>query len=152
MLIQLQNQFSIIKQKDYKAVTTYLGQFNQILHQILAIKRDYYTAAQVLNQFIKGLRSGILRFIRSCHPTSLQDTVILTCDFESAEQEANHTQTVNLAINKTSDIDAKITQLSEKLTQKIEGFLAGTTGTYQPPQRRENNNNSRYPQQQNHQQ
>ncbi|KAG9291717.1 hypothetical protein G9A89_012002 [Geosiphon pyriformis] len=151
-LIRLQNQFSIIKQKDHKAVTTYLRQFNQILRQILAIKRDYYTTVQVFNQFIKELWSSILRSIRPCHPTSLQDAIALTHNFESAEQEANHTQTVNLAINGTSDINAKITQLSEKLTQKIEGFLAGTTGTYQPPQRRENNNNSRYPQQQNCQQ
>ncbi|KAG9294755.1 hypothetical protein G9A89_008234 [Geosiphon pyriformis] len=134
-LIQLQNQFSIIKQKDHEVVTTYFGQFNQILHQILAIKRDYYTAVQVLNQFIKGLQSN---------------TITLTCNFEFAEQEASHTQAVNLAINKTSDINAKITQLSEKLTQKIEEFLAGTTGTYQPPQWKENNNNSRYPQQQNY--
>ncbi|KAG9285979.1 hypothetical protein G9A89_022655 [Geosiphon pyriformis] len=104
---------------------------------------------QVLNQFIKELWNGILRSIRPCHPTSLQNAVALVCDFESAEQEANHTQAVNLAINGTSDIDAKITQLSEKLTQKIEGFLAGTTGTYQPPQWKENNNNSRYSQQQN---
>ncbi|KAG9287681.1 hypothetical protein G9A89_004084 [Geosiphon pyriformis] len=142
------NQFSIIKQKDHKTVTTYLRQFNQILHQILAIKRDYYTMVQVLNQFIKGLRSSILRSIRLHHPTSLQDVITLVHDFESVEQEVNHTQAVNLAINGTSDIDTKIIQLSEKLTQKIEGFLAGTTGTYQPPQQRENNNNSRYPQQQ----
>ncbi|KAG9299287.1 hypothetical protein G9A89_013935 [Geosiphon pyriformis] len=152
MLIRLQNQFSIIKQKDHKTVTTYLRRFNQILRQILAIKRDYYTVVQVFNQFIKGLQSSILRSVRPHHPTSLQDTITLACNFESAEQEANHTQAVNLAINGTSDIDAKITQLSEKLTQKIEEFLAGTTGTYQPLQRRENNNNSRYPQQQNCQQ
>ncbi|KAG9294591.1 hypothetical protein G9A89_008070 [Geosiphon pyriformis] len=123
-----ENQFSIIKQKDHEAVTTYLGQFNQILCQILAIERDYYTVAQVLNQFIKELQSSILRSVRSRHPTSLQDTIALTCNFES------------------------ITQLSEKLTQKIKGFLARTTEIYQPPQWRENNNNSRYPQQQNHQQ
>ncbi|KAG9290485.1 hypothetical protein G9A89_002460 [Geosiphon pyriformis] len=145
MLIQLQNQFSIIKQKDYEAVTTYFGRFNQILCQILAIKRDYYTVAQVLNQFIKGLQSGILRSVRLRHLTSLQDAVTLACNFESAEQEANYTQAVNLAINGTSDIDAKITQLSEKLTQKIERFLAGTTETYQPSQRKKNNNNSKYP-------
>ncbi|KAG9305545.1 hypothetical protein G9A89_003608 [Geosiphon pyriformis] len=151
-LIRLQNQFSIIKQKDHEAVTTYLRQFNQILHQILAIERDYYTAAQVFNQFIKGLQSSILKSVRPCHPTSLQDTITLAHNFESAEQEVNHTQAVNLAINRTSDIDIKITQLSKKLTQKIEGFLAGTTRTYQPPQQRENNNNSRYLQQQNHQQ
>ncbi|KAG9306985.1 hypothetical protein G9A89_000899 [Geosiphon pyriformis] len=99
---------------------------------INTIKRDYYTTAQVLNQFIKGLQNGILRSVRPYHPISLQDAVTLARDFESAEQE--------------------IIQLSEKLTQKIEGFLAGTTGTYQPPQRRENNNNSRYSQQQNRQQ
>ncbi|KAG9296291.1 hypothetical protein G9A89_014883 [Geosiphon pyriformis] len=80
----------------------------------------------------------------------LQDAVTLTHNFESAEQEVNHTQAINLAINGTFNIDTKITQLSEKLTQKIEGFLARTTETYQPPQWRENNNNSRYPQQQNH--
>ncbi|KAG9288089.1 hypothetical protein G9A89_017684 [Geosiphon pyriformis] len=116
------------------------------------IERDYYTTAQVLNQFIKGLWSSILRSIRSRHLTSLQDAITLTHNFESTEQEANHTQVINLAINGTSDIDTKITQLSEKLTQKIEEFLAGTTETYQPPQQRENNNNSRYLQQQNHQQ
>ncbi|KAG9284892.1 hypothetical protein G9A89_003815 [Geosiphon pyriformis] len=122
------------------------------LEKFSAIERDYYTAAQVLNQFIKELWSSILRSIRPCHPTSLQDTITFTHDFESAEQEVNHTQAVNLAINGTSDIDTKITQLNKKLTQKIEKFLAGTTRTYQPPQRRENNNNSRYPQQQNCQQ
>ncbi|KAG9304499.1 hypothetical protein G9A89_020063 [Geosiphon pyriformis] len=115
---------------------------------IITIKRDYYTMVQVLNQFIKGLWNSILRSVRLRHLTSLQDAITLAHNFESAEQEANHTQVINLAINRTSDIDAKITQLSEKLTQKIEGFLARTTGTYQPPQWRENNNNSRYSQQQ----
>ncbi|KAG9295012.1 hypothetical protein G9A89_017806 [Geosiphon pyriformis] len=116
------------------------------------IEKNYYTAVQVLNQFIKKLRSSILRSIRPCYLTSLQDAIALARNFESAEQEANHTQAVNLAINRTSDINAKITQLSEKLTQKIERFLARTTGTYQPLQQRENNNNSRYSQQQNCQQ
>ncbi|KAG9284302.1 hypothetical protein G9A89_002112 [Geosiphon pyriformis] len=118
------------------------------LEKFSAIERNYYTMAQVLNQFIKGLWSSILRSVRPRHLTSLQHAITLACDFESAEQEANHTQAVNLAINGTFDINAKITQLSKKLTQKIEGFLTGTTGTYQPPQQRENNNNSRYPQQQ----
>ncbi|KAG9307372.1 hypothetical protein G9A89_017201 [Geosiphon pyriformis] len=120
-------------------MTTYLGW-------------DYYTLRQILNQFVKGLRSSILQSVRSRHPTNLQEAVTLAHDFESAEQEANHTQAVNLAINGASNIDAKITQLSKKLTQKIEEFLAGTTEIYQPPQQRENNNSSRYPQHQNHQQ
>ncbi|KAG9291599.1 hypothetical protein G9A89_022018 [Geosiphon pyriformis] len=100
----------------HEAVTTYLRQFNQILYQILAIKRDYYIMAQVLNQFIKELQSSILRSVRLHHPTSLQDTVTLVRNFESVEQEVNHTQAVNLAINGTSDINAKITQLKKITT------------------------------------
>ncbi|KAG9298562.1 hypothetical protein G9A89_018921 [Geosiphon pyriformis] len=135
----------------YQSLTkkpTFFTKFKLAFLQYFSIERDYYTMAQVFNQFIKRLRSSILRSVRPCHPTSLQDAITLARDFESAEQEANHTQAVNLAINGTSDINAKIIQLSEKLTQKIEEFLAGTTETYQPPQQRENNNNSRYPQQQ----
>ncbi|KAG9291454.1 hypothetical protein G9A89_021873 [Geosiphon pyriformis] len=57
---------------------------------------DYYTVVQVFNQFIKGLWSSILKSIRPCHPTSLQNAIILTRNFESAEQEANHTQAPEL--------------------------------------------------------
>ncbi|KAG9302044.1 hypothetical protein G9A89_021088 [Geosiphon pyriformis] len=76
----------------YFSVTTYLRQFNQILCQILVIERDYYTMVQVLNQFIKKLRSSILRSIRPRHLTSLQDAITLAHDFESTEQEelTNH--------------------------------------------------------------
>ncbi|KAG9285765.1 hypothetical protein G9A89_013190 [Geosiphon pyriformis] len=45
------------------------------------------------------------------------NVITLTRDFESAEQEANHTQAINLVINRTSDIDTKITQL--KLQEPI---------------------------------
>ncbi|KAG9299935.1 hypothetical protein G9A89_009663 [Geosiphon pyriformis] len=53
---------------------------------------DYYTTAQVFNQFIKGLRSSILRSIRPRHPTSLQDAIALAHDFESPELQelTNH--------------------------------------------------------------
>ncbi|KAG9304325.1 hypothetical protein G9A89_019887 [Geosiphon pyriformis] len=74
MLIRLQNQFSIIKQKNHKAYS---------------------------------------KIRKTCHPISLQDAITLTRDFKSTKQEANHTQAINLAINRT----------------------------YQPPQWRENNSN-----------
>ncbi|KAG9298206.1 hypothetical protein G9A89_002694 [Geosiphon pyriformis] len=80
---------------NHEAVITYLRRFNQIFRQILAIKRDYYTTAQVLNQFIKGLRNSILRSIRLYHLTNLQDAVTLTCDFESAEQEPELQEPIN---------------------------------------------------------
>ncbi|KAG9292110.1 hypothetical protein G9A89_005254 [Geosiphon pyriformis] len=93
-LIQLQNQFSIIKQNDHEAVTTYLRRFNQVLRQILTIEQNYYTTMQVLNQFIKGLRSSLLKSVQSYHSTNLQEAVTLTYNFESTEQEANHTQAI----------------------------------------------------------
>ncbi|KAG9298019.1 hypothetical protein G9A89_018847 [Geosiphon pyriformis] len=106
----------IIKQNDHEAVTTYLGRFNQVLRQILAIEQNYYTTIQVLNQFIKELKSSLLRSVQPHHLANLQETVTLTCDFELAEQEANYTQAVNLTINRTSDINAKITQLKKITT------------------------------------
>ncbi|KAG9290552.1 hypothetical protein G9A89_020922 [Geosiphon pyriformis] len=65
---------------------------------------------------IQALLFFLTRTTNSC----LQDTIALAHNFESTEQEVNHIQAINLAINRTSNIDAKITQLSEKLTQKIE--------------------------------
>ncbi|KAG9290497.1 hypothetical protein G9A89_002472 [Geosiphon pyriformis] len=61
-------------------------------------------------------RTANLWSVRPHHLTSLQDAITLAHNFESAEQEANHTQAINLAINGTSDIDAKITQLKKIIT------------------------------------
>ncbi|KAG9304619.1 hypothetical protein G9A89_020183 [Geosiphon pyriformis] len=48
----LANTFTTIKQEDTEAVTTYLGYFHRNLRQIQAIQADYFTAPQILNQFI----------------------------------------------------------------------------------------------------
>ncbi|KAG9295596.1 hypothetical protein G9A89_000961 [Geosiphon pyriformis] len=56
----LVNTFTTIKQGETEAVTTYLGRFHQNLHQIQAIDANYFTAPQILNQFIHGLHSSIL--------------------------------------------------------------------------------------------
>ncbi|KAG9292610.1 hypothetical protein G9A89_006982 [Geosiphon pyriformis] len=65
--------------------------------------------------------SSLLRFIQSRHLANLQEAVILTHNFESAKQEVNHTQAINLAINETSDIDPEAQELinhhnGEKIT------------------------------------
>ncbi|KAG9297713.1 hypothetical protein G9A89_011228 [Geosiphon pyriformis] len=60
------------------------------------INADYFTVAQILNQFIKGLRSSILQRICSLHPADLQAAVTNTRDFEAAELKTNHAQAVNL--------------------------------------------------------
>ncbi|KAG9300122.1 hypothetical protein G9A89_000862 [Geosiphon pyriformis] len=75
---------------DTEAVITYLRRFYQNLHQIQIINADYFTTAQILNQFIHRLCSSILQHIWPLHSVNLQDAVTCTRDFELAELEANH--------------------------------------------------------------
>ncbi|KAG9289707.1 hypothetical protein G9A89_014442 [Geosiphon pyriformis] len=95
----LVNTFTTMKQGEMEAVTTYLECFHQNLHQIQAIDANYFTAPQILNQFIRGLHSSILQYVYLLHPGTLQDTVICTRDFESAESETNHAQAINLVMD-----------------------------------------------------
>ncbi|KAG9307138.1 hypothetical protein G9A89_016966 [Geosiphon pyriformis] len=96
---RLVNTFTTMKQKETEAVTTYLGCFHQNLHQVQAINANYFTAPQILNQFIYGLHS------------TFQDAVTHARDFESAESEANHTQAINLVMNGSSELDSKLENL-----------------------------------------
>ncbi|KAG9294717.1 hypothetical protein G9A89_008196 [Geosiphon pyriformis] len=93
---RLANTFTTIKQGENKAVTTYLGCFHRNLHQIQAINTNYFTVAQILNQFICRLCSSILQHVCSLYPIDLQAAVTNAQDFEAAELEANHAQTINL--------------------------------------------------------
>ncbi|KAG9288852.1 hypothetical protein G9A89_012181 [Geosiphon pyriformis] len=94
---KLTNTFTMIKQVDTKAVTTYLGCFYKNLRQIQAIQVDYFTAPQILNQFIRRLCSSILQRICSMHPIDLPTAVTYTRDFKAAELEANHIQALTIA-------------------------------------------------------
>ncbi|KAG9301234.1 hypothetical protein G9A89_012617 [Geosiphon pyriformis] len=105
---RLVNTFTIIKQGETKAVTTYLECFYRNLQQIQAINANYFTVPQILNQFIHGLYSSILQYICSLHPATLQDTVTHARDFESAKLEANHAHAVNLVMNGLSELDSKL--------------------------------------------
>ncbi|KAG9291774.1 hypothetical protein G9A89_012059 [Geosiphon pyriformis] len=139
-IIQLQNKFNTIKQNTDETVTQYLARFNQICCQIEAIEQGYYTDSQVLNQFIRGLKSSILGRVHSVHPNSLPETITLARALESAKKEPNHSQIVNMIIeeNKTETLKKRVMQLGEKLSKKIESYLIldPRKNTYQPPQRR----------------
>ncbi|KAG9295213.1 hypothetical protein G9A89_006194 [Geosiphon pyriformis] len=87
---RLANTFTTIKQGENEAVTTYLEHFYKNLCQIQAIQADYFTVPQILNQFIRGLRSNILQCVCPMHPADLQAAVTNARDFEAAELEANH--------------------------------------------------------------
>ncbi|KAG9299009.1 hypothetical protein G9A89_020322 [Geosiphon pyriformis] len=139
-VIQLQNKFNTIKQNTSETVTQYLAQFNRIRRQIEAIEQGYYTDPQVLNQFIRGLKSSILGKVCPAHPNSLPEAVTLARALESAEKEANHSQMVNMVMeeNKTETLKKRVTRLGEELSKKIESYLIPDPrkNTYQPPQRR----------------
>ncbi|KAG9295734.1 hypothetical protein G9A89_001751, partial [Geosiphon pyriformis] len=128
-----------ILQNTGETVTQYFAQFNQIHCQIEAIEQGYYTDLQVLNQFIREIKSSILGRVRSAHLNSLPEAITLTRALESAEKEANHSQIVNMVIekNKTETLEKRIMQLGEELSKKIESYFIPDLrrNTYQPPQR-----------------
>ncbi|KAG9303140.1 hypothetical protein G9A89_005098 [Geosiphon pyriformis] len=128
------NIFTTMKQGETEAVTTYLGCFHRNLHQIQAINANYFTAPQILNQFICGLRSSILQHVHLLHSGTLQDTVTCAKDFEFAESEANHAQAINLVMNRSSELDSKLEKFSETINKRLEGYLADNHAIYQPPQ------------------
>ncbi|KAG9284432.1 hypothetical protein G9A89_023689 [Geosiphon pyriformis] len=138
-IIQLQNEFNTIKQNTSETVTQYFARFNRIRRQIEAIKQGYYTDPQVLNQFIRGLKSSILGRVRPAHPNSLPEAVTLARALESAKKEANHSQMVNMVMeeNKTETLEKRVMRLGEELSKKIESYLIPDPrkNTYQPPQR-----------------
>ncbi|KAG9306528.1 hypothetical protein G9A89_004725 [Geosiphon pyriformis] len=148
---RLANTFTTIKQGENKAVTTYLECFHRNLHQIQAIQTNYFTAPQILNQFIRGLCSSILQHIYLMHLADFQAAVTNARNFEAAEFKANHVQAVNLVINRLSDLDSKLKQFSESINQKLEGYLANNNqAIYQPFQQCNNQENFNHTQNQPH--
>ncbi|KAG9299979.1 hypothetical protein G9A89_009707 [Geosiphon pyriformis] len=115
----LANIFTIIKQKETEAVITYLG----------PIQADYFTALQILNQFIYGLYSSFFQCIYPMHPQTLQNTVTNTRDFKLAELEANYAQAINLVMNELSDLNSKLKQLIMSIIIIIQSAVA-TRNTY----------------------
>ncbi|KAG9301484.1 hypothetical protein G9A89_008336 [Geosiphon pyriformis] len=97
---RLTNIFTTIKQRETETVTTYLEYFYRNLCQIQAIQADYFTAPQILNQFIHRLHN-----------------------FKAAELEANHAQVINLVMNRLFELDSKLKQF-DSIDQKLEKYLA----------------------------
>ncbi|KAG9294177.1 hypothetical protein G9A89_021536 [Geosiphon pyriformis] len=93
---RLANTFTTIKQGKNKAA-------------------DYFTAPQILNQFIRGLHSSILQCIHPMHPVDLQAAINNARDFEAAELKANHAQAINLVMNGSSELDSKLKQFKDTL-------------------------------------
>ncbi|KAG9298296.1 hypothetical protein G9A89_002784 [Geosiphon pyriformis] len=129
---RLVNTFTTMKQGETEAVTTYLGHFYRNLHQIQAIDTNYFTAPQILNQFIHGLCSSILQHIHPLYPGTLQDAVTHARNFESAELEANHAQAVNLVMNRSSELDSKLEKFKPTMFIFIDQSTVATENAYLP--------------------
>ncbi|KAG9296384.1 hypothetical protein G9A89_014976 [Geosiphon pyriformis] len=97
---------------------------NVFISTKMLLAKIAFQMAQILNQFIRGLCNSILQYVRSLHPADLQVTITNTRDFEAAKLEANHTQAINLVMNKSSELDSRLKQFSDSINQKLEAYLA----------------------------
>ncbi|KAG9286946.1 hypothetical protein G9A89_001184 [Geosiphon pyriformis] len=114
--ITLRNHFHNIKQETSETVMIYLGRFNKLLRQIRQLEtNDYYSDAQILNQFIAGLKDKLIKKVCPHAPADLATAIRHAKSYEIAMEEANHTKLVNLAIGETSlAAEEKIDQLTKK--------------------------------------
>ncbi|KAG9300743.1 hypothetical protein G9A89_023541 [Geosiphon pyriformis] len=116
--ITLRNHFHNIKQETSKTVMTYLGRFNKLLRRIRQLEtNDYYSDAQILDQFIAELKDKLIKKVHPHAPADLATAIRHAKSYEIAMEEANHTKLVNLAIRETSSAaEEKIDQLTKKKT------------------------------------
>ncbi|KAG9302802.1 hypothetical protein G9A89_009579 [Geosiphon pyriformis] len=103
-------------QEPSKSVMTYLGKFNKLLRRIHQLEtNEYYSNAQILDQFIAGLKDKLIKKVYPHAPENLATAIQQAKNYEMAMEEANCTKLVNLAIGKTSSAaEKKIDQLTKK--------------------------------------
>ncbi|KAG9298960.1 hypothetical protein G9A89_020273 [Geosiphon pyriformis] len=101
--ITLRNCFRNIKQEPSEFVMTYIEKFNKLLRWIHQLEtNDYYSDAQILDQFITGLKDKLIKKVRPHMPEDLNSAIQHVKRYEMAMKEANHTKLVNLVIGETS--------------------------------------------------
>ncbi|KAG9296053.1 hypothetical protein G9A89_011905 [Geosiphon pyriformis] len=134
--ITLCNRFQNIKQEPSESIMTYIGKFNKLLRQIHQLEtNNYYSDAQILDQFIAGLKDKLIKKVCIHAPEDLNSAIQHAKRYEMAMEEANCTKIVNLAIGETSSAaKEKIDQLTKKpAPQSYQQLL---TQHYQVPARR----------------
>ncbi|KAG9290013.1 hypothetical protein G9A89_010319 [Geosiphon pyriformis] len=140
--ITLRNCFRNIKQEPSEFIMTYIGKFNKLLKQIRQLEtNNYYSDAQILDQFIAGLKDKLIKKVRPHAPEDLNSAIQYVKRYKMAMEEANCTKLVNLAIGKTSSTaEKKIDQLTKKVENYFTNQQQQQPQRYQPPQRRNQNN------------
>ncbi|KAG9296977.1 hypothetical protein G9A89_001768 [Geosiphon pyriformis] len=140
--ITLQNCFRNIKQKLSESVMTYIEKFNKLLRQICQLEtNNYYFDAQILDQFIAGLKDKLIKKVCPHAPEDLNSAIQHAKRYEMAIKETNHTKLINLAIRETSSAaEEKIDQLAKKVENYFINQQQQQPQRYQLPQRRNQNN------------
>ncbi|KAG9298176.1 hypothetical protein G9A89_005444 [Geosiphon pyriformis] len=123
---------------DNNTSITLCNRFRNIKQELSESTNNYYSDAQILDQFIAGLKDKLIKKIRPHAPEDLNSAIQHAKRYEMAMEEANHTKLVNLAIEQTSSAaEEKIDQL----TKKVENYFTNQQQQrYQPPQRQIQNN------------
>ncbi|KAG9300545.1 hypothetical protein G9A89_002423 [Geosiphon pyriformis] len=118
--ITLQNHFHNIKQELSKSVMTYIGKFNKLFRRIRQLEtNDYYSNAQILDQFIAGLKDKLIKKVCPHASEDLNSAIQHAKKYEMAMKEANRTKLVNLAIRETSSAAKKKLTNSQKKSKTI---------------------------------
>ncbi|KAG9294540.1 hypothetical protein G9A89_008651 [Geosiphon pyriformis] len=140
--ITLCNRFRNIKQEPSQSVMTYIGKFNKLLRRIRQLEtNNYYFDAQILDQFIAGLKDKLIKKVCLHAPEDLNFAIQYVKRYEMAMEEANCTKLVNLAIGETSlAAEKKIDQLTKKVENYFTNQQQQQPQRYQPPQRQNQNN------------
>ncbi|KAG9305736.1 hypothetical protein G9A89_005134 [Geosiphon pyriformis] len=140
--ITLRNCFHNIKQEPSESVMTYIGKFKKLLRQICQLEtNNYYSDAQILDQFIAGLKDKLIKKIHSHAPEDLNSAIQHAKRYKMAMKEANCTKLMNLIIGETSSAaEEKIDQLAKKVENYFTNQQQQQPQRYQPPQRRNQNN------------
>ncbi|KAG9302187.1 hypothetical protein G9A89_020621 [Geosiphon pyriformis] len=99
---------------------------------------NYYSDAQILDQFIAGLKDKLIKKVCPHAPADLTTAIRHVKSYEMAMEEANHTKFVNLAIGETSSAaEEKIDQLTKKQQYQqplpIQPYQTPPTQQYQVP-------------------
>ncbi|KAG9287647.1 hypothetical protein G9A89_023997 [Geosiphon pyriformis] len=140
--ITLRNCFHNIKQESSESVMTYIGKFNKLLRQICQLEtNDYYSDAQILDQFIAGLKDKLIKKICPHVPKDLNSAIQHAKRYEMTIEETNYTKLINLVIGETSlAVEEKIDQLMKKVENYFTNQQQQQLQRYQPPQRQNQNN------------
>ncbi|KAG9303337.1 hypothetical protein G9A89_013663 [Geosiphon pyriformis] len=76
-----------------ESVMTYIGKFNKLFRQIRQLKtNDYYSDAQVLDQFIAGLKDKLIKKVHPHPSKDLNSAIQHAKRYEMTMEEANHTK------------------------------------------------------------